>query len=156
MNVFDVPVRLIDGTATTMSAWAGHCLMVVNTASRCGYTAQYETLEELYEEYAERGFFVIGAPCNQFGGQEPGGAEEITEFCSTTFGVKFPLLEKMDVNGEHEHPLFTALKAGGEDVKWNFEKFIVAPSGEVVARFPSATEPDDMDVINVLEEYLPV
>ncbi|MCQ9353126.1 glutathione peroxidase [Corynebacterium sp. 153RC1] len=156
MNIFDVQVELPDATTTTMANWAGHCLLVVNTASECGYTPQLETLQELFEEYAQRGFFVIVQPCNQFGGQEPGSNQEIAQFCTRNFGVEFPILAKADVNGPHASALFQALKGSGPDITWNFEKFVVSPEGEVVGRFDSATQPDDMAIINLLEEYLPV
>jgi glutathione peroxidase len=134
---------------------------VVNVASKCGLTPQYGQLEELQQRYADRGLTVLGVPCNQFAGQEPGTAEEIATFCSTTYGVSFPLTEKVDVNGEDRHPLYEHLvdvaDAGGHtgDIRWNFEKFLVAPGGEVVARFEPTTTPDDPAVIGAIEAHLP-
>ena len=124
-----------------MNDWAGHVLLIVNTASKCGLTGQYEGLQRIFNDYAMRGFFVIGVPCNQFGEQEPGTADEISDFCSVNYGVSFPLLAKADVNGENTHPLYAFLKdaTGGEDIQWNFEKFVVSDSGEVLGRFSPKT-----------------
>ena len=154
-------LTLLDGSDTTLEAYAGQALLVVNVASQCGFTRQYAGLEALYERYHERGLTVIGVPSNQFGAQEPGTAEEIAEFCQTSFGVTFPLLAKTDVNGPDRHPLFARLtevadaagKAG--DVTWNFEKFLVSPQGEVVGRFRSKVEPDDPGLIAAIEAVLP-
>ncbi|WP_018018846.1 glutathione peroxidase [Corynebacterium ciconiae] len=155
---YDIPVTTIDGKDTTMGTWAGHALLIVNTASECGLTEQYEQLQELFEGYMMRGFYVIGMPCNQFGEQEPGSNAEIADFVQSTFGVEFPMLAKAEVNGENTHPLFAHLKeaTGGEDISWNFEKFLVNDSGEVTARFAPKTEPDDDEVIAALEEILPI
>ena len=154
-------LTLLDGSDTTLDAYAGQALLVVNVASQCGFTRQYAGLEALYERYHERGLTVIGVPSNQFGAQEPGTAEEIAEFCQANFGVTFPLLAKTDVNGPDRHPLFARLtevadaagKAG--DVTWNFEKFLVSPHGEVVGRFRSKVEPDDQDLVAAIEAVLP-
>ena len=148
----------IDGKKTTMGTWAGHALLIVNTASECGLTEQYEELQELFEEYMMRGFYVIGMPCNQFGEQEPGSDAEIAEFVRKDFGVEFPMLAKADVNGEGAHPLFVHLKekTGGEEISWNFEKFLVNDAGEVSGRFGPKTEPYDDDLIAALEEILPI
>lgn len=162
MSIFDTPVTLLDGRATTMNDWAGHLILVVNTASECGLTGQYEGLQRIFDDYAMRGFFVIGMPCNQFGAQEPGSAEEIASFCSRNYGVTFPMLAKGDVNGENAHPLFVELKktadASGEagDVQWNFEKFLISPSGEVIGRFRPKTDPEDDEIIDMIEENLPI
>jgi glutathione peroxidase len=135
-------------------------VMVVNVASRCGNTPQYEKLEELQKQYEDRGFTVVGFPCNQFMGQEPGTAEEIKEFCSTTYGVTFPLMEKTRVNGWHKHPLYAQLtqvpdaEGHAGRVKWNFEKFLIAPDG-TVSRFRPSTQPDDPAVIEAIEKALP-
>jgi glutathione peroxidase len=159
MTLTQIPVKTIDGEPTTLPE--GKALLVVNVASKCGFTKQYAGLEELQKEYGERGFSVVGVPCNQFGGQEPGTAEEIAEFCSTTYGVSFPLLEKTDVNGPDRHPLFEPLTEVADeqghvgDVRWNFEKWVVAPSGEVVARFGTGVEPLDDRVITAIEKALP-
>lgn len=162
MSIFDTPITLLDGRRTTLSDWAGHLILVVNTASECGLTGQYEGLQRLFDDYAMRGFFVIGMPCNQFGAQEPGSAEEIASFCSRNYGVTFPMLAKADVNGENAHPLFVELKktpdATGEagDVQWNFEKFLIAPSGEVIGRFRPKTDPEDDEIIDLIEDNLPI
>lgn len=161
-NLFDIPVTTIDGNEATMNDWAGHVLLIVNTASECGFTDQYDDLQGLFDEFAPRGFFVLGFPCNQFGGQEPGSAEEIKQFCQREFGVTFPLFQKTEVNGDGAHPLYKLLKetpdADGEagDVKWNFEKFVVSPEGEVIGRFRSKVSPDDDSLRNLIEENLPI
>ncbi|MCX7543158.1 glutathione peroxidase [Corynebacterium sp. P5848] len=157
-SLHDIPVTTLDGRDTTMADWAGHVLLIVNTASECGLTGQYEGLQDVYDEFRMRGFFVIGVPCNQFGAQEPGDAEEIAEFCSSTYGVSFPLLAKTDVNGANEHPLYTFLKkeTGGADISWNFEKFVVDEAGEVLGRFDPRTEPEDDEIIELIEQHLPV
>ena len=136
-------------------------MLIVNVASKCGLTPQYTALEKLAQDYGDRGLTVLGVPCNQFMGQEPGSAEEIQKFCSTTYGVTFPLLAKTDVNGADRHPLYDELTkaadAEGEagDIQWNFEKFLVAPDGTVVNRFRPRTEPDAVEVINAIEAVVP-
>ena len=161
MSIHSVPVKTLDGDPTTLGEFAGRALLVVNVASKCGLTPQYEGLERLQKAYGERGFSVIGVPSNQFGGQEPGTAEEIETFCSTTYGVSFPLLEKLEVNGPGRHPLYAELTAqpdaAGEagDVRWNFEKFLVSPGGEVVARFRPGTEPEASELVTAIEGQLP-
>lgn len=161
MTVYDADLTSLDGTPGLLPAQSGKVTLLVNVASKCGLTPQYEQLEALQQKYADRGFTVVGVPCNQFMGQEPGTAEEIQTFCSTNYGVTFPLWEKIDVNGESRHPLYTELTrhpdANGEagDVQWNFEKFLVAPDGNVVARFRPRTEPDAPEVIAALEAALP-
>ena len=160
VSIRDIPFTTIDGETVSLSDFGDKAVMVVNVASRCGLTPQYEKLEQLQKEYADRGFTVLGFPCNQFMGQEPGSADEIKEFCSTTYGVTFPLMEKTRVNGGHRHPLYASLtqtrdadgKAGR--VKWNFEKFLVAPDG-TVSRFRPSTQPDDPAVIAAIESALP-
>jgi glutathione peroxidase len=160
VSIRDIPLTTIDGSTTTLAELGEKAVMVVNVASRCGNTPQYEKLEELQKQYADRGFTVLGFPCNQFMGQEPGTAEEIKEFCSTTYGVTFPLMEKTRVNGWHKHPLYAQLTqvpdADGHAgrVKWNFEKFLIAPDG-TVSRFRPSTQPDDPAVIEALEKALP-
>ncbi len=160
MSIRDIPLTTIDGSTTTLAELGEKAVMVVNVASRCGNTPQYEKLEELQKQYADRGFTVLGFPCNQFLGQEPGTAEEIKEFCSTTYGVTFPLMEKTRVNGWHKHPLYAQLTqvpdADGHAgrVKWNFEKFLIAPDG-TVSRFRPSTQPDDPAVIEAIEQALP-
>ena len=157
-SLYDIPVTTLDGRETTMNDWAGHVLLIVNTASKCGLTGQYEGLQRIFNDYAMRGFFVIGVPCNQFGEQEPGTADEISDFCSVNYGVSFPLLAKADVNGENTHPLYAFLKdaTGGEDIQWNFEKFVVSDSGEVLGRFSPKTDPEDDELLELIEYNLPI
>jgi glutathione peroxidase len=163
MSILDLPIGRLDGTAATLGEiTGGRPALVVNVASKCGLTPQYAKLEELHERYAPRGFTVVGVPCNQFGGQEPGSADEIAEFCSATYGVTFPMTEKVDVNGEQRHPLYQELTlvpvAGGDpgDVSWNFEKFVLKADGTPMARFGPATEPDDPAVLEAIEYVLQV
>ena len=161
-DLLSLPVTTLDGTATTFGALTGgRTTLVVNVASRCGLTPQYSRLEALQQEYADRGFTVLGVPCNQFAGQEPGTAEEISEFCSATYGVTFPMTEKTEVNGEGAAPLFQQLTAvpdaAGEagPVAWNFEKWLLDPAGAVVARFRPQTQPDSAEVRAAIESALP-
>ena len=161
-DLLQLPVTTLDGTPSTLGALTGgRAALVVNVASRCGLTPQYGALEALHEEYADRGFTVVGVPCNQFLGQEPGTAEEIAEFCSATYGVTFPMTEKVEVNGPGAHPLFQQLTAvpdnGGTagEVAWNFEKWVVSGEGEVVARFRPKTLPDAPEVRAAIESVLP-
>ncbi len=159
MSLYDVPVNRLDGTPADLSDYDDQLTLVVNVASKCGLTPQYEKLEALQREYGERGFTVLGFPCNQFAAQEPGDADDIKAFCSMTYGVSFPLMAKVKVNGRHRHPLYQALtkttdaagKAGR--IRWNFEKFVVLPSGEV-RRFRPAVQPDDPEIIDVIERGL--
>lgn len=157
----DIPLTTLDGNPTTLAELADGAALIVNVASKCGLTPQYSALEKLAQDYGDRGLTVVGVPCNQFMGQEPGTADEIATFCSTTYGVTFPLLAKTDVNGSDRHPLFTELTkaadAGGDagDVQWNFEKWLLAPGGEVVNRFRPRTEPDSSEVIEAIEAVLP-
>jgi len=161
MALFDSPIDTLSGEHSSLAPYKGKALLLVNVASKCGLTPQYEGLERLQQTYGDRGFSVLGFPCNQFLGQEPGSAEEIQEFCSTTYGVTFPLFEKIDVNGDARHPIYAELtevedvegKAG--DILWNFEKFVIAPSGEVVGRFRPRTEPEDPAVIEAITAHLP-
>ncbi|MFJ8861385.1 glutathione peroxidase [Streptomyces sp. NPDC102451] len=161
MTLHDIPLRTLTGEPTTLGTYAGSAVLLVNVASKCGLTPQYAGLERLQKEYADRGFTVLGVPCNQFAGQEPGTAEEIRTFCSTTYGVSFPLLEKTDVNGENRHPLYAELtkledaEGTAGDVQWNFEKFLVSPAGEPVARIRPRTEPDAPEVLAAIEAQLP-
>ncbi|ANI42079.1 glutathione peroxidase [Mycolicibacterium vaccae] len=159
--ITDIPLTTLDGRPTTLAELADGAALVVNVASKCGLTPQYTALEQLAKDYRERGLTVIGVPCNQFMGQEPGTAEEIQTFCSTTYDVTFPLLEKTDVNGPGRHPLYAELARAtdedGEagDVQWNFEKFLLAPGGKVVRRFRPRTAPDAPEVISAIEDVLP-
>jgi glutathione peroxidase len=161
MTVYDVDIHRLDGAPASLSELRGKVALFVNVASRCGLTPQYGGLERLQERFADRGFTVAGFPCNQFMGQEPGTSEEITQFCSTTYGVTFPLYEKIEVNGPGRHPLYQQLTATpdarGEagDIQWNFEKFLVAPDGEVVARFRPRTDPEAPEVLAAIEALLP-
>ncbi|NUT57936.1 MAG: glutathione peroxidase [Agromyces sp.] len=159
MDLRDIPLTTIDGETTTLAEYDDRVVLVVNVASRCGLTPQYEKLEALQREYGERGFTVLGFPCNQFAGQEPGSSEDIKSFCSMTYGVTFPLMAKVKVNGRKRHPLYVELtkapdaagKAGR--VTWNFEKFLLLPDGEVV-RFRPNVQPDDPAVLAVIERGL--
>lgn len=162
MSIYDgVSINALDGTPFPLQELAGSTVLVVNVASKCGLTPQYQGLEELQKRYQDRGFTVFGVPCNQFAGQEPGTAEDIRTFCSTNYGISFPLSEKVDVNGASRHPLYGRLAehadANGEagDIQWNFEKFLVSPAGEVVARFRPPTEPAAPEVIGAIEANLP-
>ncbi|WP_030923433.1 glutathione peroxidase [Streptosporangium amethystogenes] len=161
MGIRDIAINTLSDAPTTLAELAGErAVLVVNVASKCGLTPQYAALVDLQRTYGDRGFTVVGVPCNQFYGQEPGTAEEIQEFCSTTYGVDFPLLAKSEVNGEGRHPLYDLLtqtpdgegKAG--DVEWNFEKFLVSKDGEVLARFRPRVLPDDPAVIEAIERSL--
>ncbi len=161
-DLLQLPVTTLQGDQTTFGALAdGRAALVVNVASRCGLTPQYAALEALHEEYAGRGFTVIGVPCNQFKGHEPGTAEEIAEFCSATYGVTFPMTDKVDVNGPDAHPVFRQLTeapdAAGEagPVQWNFEKWLVAPDGTVAARVRPKVQPDAPEVRSAVEAVLP-
>lgn len=149
----------LDGQPLPAEAIAGKAVLFVNVASKCGYTPQYEGLQALYTQYKDKGLTIVGVPCNQFGAQEPGSAEEIASFCKLNYGVDFPLLEKQDVNGAARSALYTQLisspAGGGADVKWNFEKFLVAPNGEVVGRFPSKVAPNDPALAAAIEKVLP-
>ena len=161
MTIYEIPVKTLSGEDSSLGALAGKTLLVVNVASKCGLTPQYATLEALQARLADRGFSVVGFPCNQFMGQEPGTAEEIEEFCSTTYGVTFPMFEKIEVNGADRHPVYDELTAVADtsgkagDIQWNFEKFLLGPAGAVVARFRPQTVPDDPEVLAAIEENLP-
>ncbi|MDI5979080.1 glutathione peroxidase [Amycolatopsis magusensis] len=161
MGIKDIEVETLDGEPTTLGALGDKVLLVVNVASKCGLTPQYTGLEKLQERFGARGFSVVGFPCNQFAGQEPGSASEIQTFCSTTYGVTFPLFAKTEVNGPGRHPLYAALTATpdaeGEagDVQWNFEKFLVDTDGSILARFRPRIEPEDEAVVKSIEAALP-
>ena len=160
MALYDIPIHTLQGGDATLGDYAGKTLLLVNVASKCGLTPQYEGLERLQKTYGDRDFSVIGFPCNQFMGQEPGTAEEIEQFCSTTYGVTFPLMEKIEVNGEGRHPIYTELTAKADaegnagDITWNFEKFLVSPGGEIVARYRPQVEPEDQAVLDDIEAQL--
>jgi len=161
MSLYDIPINRLDGTSSSLGDFAGQAVLVVNVASKCGLTPQYETLEKIHETYADRGFSVVGIPCNQFGAQEPGSAEEIQEFCSTTYGVTFPMMEKVDVNGDGQHPIYAELTAVNDaegaagDIQWNFEKFLLSPSGEIVGRFRPMVDPAAPEIVEAIEANLP-
>ena len=150
-SIYDFEVNTIDGTPTTLAPYRGKVILIVNVASKCGFTPQYDGLEALYEKYRARGFVVLGFPCNQFGAQEPGTEAEIMNFCRVNFGVTFPMFAKIEVNGEGAHPLYRYLKRaqpgvlGSEAIKWNFTKFLVDRSGNVVGRFAPATKPQTLE-----------
>jgi glutathione peroxidase len=159
--MWDAPIHTLQGAPTKLADFRGKALLLVNVASQCGLTPQYTALEALHERLAARGFAVIGFPCNQFGAQEPGSADEIQTFCSTTYGVTFPLTEKIDVNGAGRHPIYRELtqiadgagKAG--DIRWNFEKFVVSADGSKITRFDPRVAPDDPSVVAAIEAALP-
>ena len=160
MALYDIPIHTLQGDDAKLGDYKGKTLLLVNVASKCGLTPQYEGLERLQKTYGDRGFSVIGFPSNQFAGQEPGTPEEIAQFCSATYGVTFPLTEKIDVNGDDRHPIYAELtekedaegKAG--DITWNFEKFLVSPKGDVVARYRPQVEPEDPTVVGDIEALL--
>ncbi|MFF3601662.1 glutathione peroxidase [Kitasatospora indigofera] len=161
MSLYDIQLRTLSGEAASLADYKGKALLIVNVASKCGLTPQYAGLESLQEQYGARGFSVLGFPSNQFAGQEPGSSEEIATFCSTTYGVSFPLFEKTDVNGDERHPLYAELTkaadAAGEagDISWNFEKFLITPDGTVAARIRPRTEPLAPEVVEAIEAILP-
>lgn len=161
-GIHDIAFTTIDGEQASFGDYAGHAVLVVNVASECGLTPQYEGLQELADDFRDRGFFVLGFPSNQFMGQEPGDEDTIKEFTSGKYGITFPLGSKIDVNGPDRHPLYAELTktadADGEagDVQWNFEKFLISPSGEVVGRFRPKVEPGSPELVEAIEEVLPV
>ena len=160
MSIYDHTLNRLDGTPLDLHEYEDKALLIVNVASKCGLTPQYEGLEKLQEQYGDKGFSVLGVPCNQFMGQEPGTAEEIATFCSTTYGVTFPLAEKVEVNGDGRHPLYQELTAVADaegrdgDIQWNFEKFLVAPGGQVT-RFGPTVTPEDEGLVKAVETALP-
>lgn len=147
-------LRTLEGKPLPLSTFKGKVVLVVNVASKCGLTPQYAALEALQKSYADRGFSVLGLPCNQFGGQEPGPAEDIQRFCSLNYGVSFPMGEKLEVNGEGRHPLYQWLVGEGDDIGWNFEKFLIGRDGRVLARFSPRTAPDAPEVIQAVEKAI--
>jgi glutathione peroxidase len=161
MSILHAKIARLDGTPATLGeVTGGQPALLVNVASRCGLTPQYTALEQLHEQYADRGFTVVGVPCNQFGQQEPGSSEEIAEFCSATYGVTFPMTEKVDVNGEQRHEVYRTLveapneKGEAGDIAWNFEKFLLDGEGRVVARFSPMVVPDDPSIVGAVESLL--
>jgi glutathione peroxidase len=157
-SIYDLKLKDIDGKDTSLAAYRGKVLLIVNVASKCGYTKQYAGLEATCQKYKDQGLVVLGFPCNQFGGQEPGSNEEIKEFCSSTFHVTFPLFDKLDVNGANRHPLYVAL-AGKDspfpgDIKWNFNKFLLGKDGKILKRFESKVTPDAQELTQAIEGAL--
>lgn len=161
MSIFDIEIGALRGGPANLAQYRGKAVLLVNTASKCGLTPQYAGLERLQERYKDRGFTVIGVPSNQFMRQEPGTADEIAEFCSATYGVTFPMTEKVKVNGRNRHPLYREVvdfpDSGGHrgKIRWNFEKFVIGPDGAVVARFGPTVDPEDDDVVAAIESALP-
>jgi glutathione peroxidase len=157
---YDIPLRTLAGKASSLDDYRGKALLIVNVASKCGLTPQYAGLEALQERYSKQGFSVLGFPCNQFGAQEPGTADQISEFCTTNYGVTFPMFEKVAVNGPDRHPLYSELTAVADgsgkagDIEWNFEKFVVSKDG-TVRRFRPKTKPDDPELVAAIEAGLP-
>ena len=161
MSILTEPIHTLRGDETNLGAFEGKAILAVNVASKCGLTPQYTGLEVLQEKYSDQGFTVVGFPCNQFGGQEPGSADEIETFCSTTYGVTFPMMEKIDVNGENRHPIYSSLTEVADaeghsgDIRWNFEKFLIAPDG-AVTRFSPVVTPEDPALVQAIEASLAV
>ncbi|MDA0370447.1 MAG: glutathione peroxidase [Actinobacteria bacterium] len=161
MSILDQSINTLDGQSSSLSSMAsGKVCLVVNVASKCGLTPQYTGLEALHEKYADRGFSVVGVPCNQFGAQEPGSPDEIATFCSTNYGVTFPMTEKIDVNGDGRHPIYDELTRTADadgttgDIRWNFEKFLVGRDGSVIARFSPMVSPEDPALVAAIESAL--
>lgn len=160
MSVFSVKINGLANQSDVLASVSNNVVLVVNVASKCGLTPQYTALEALHKELAPKGFSVVGVPCNQFGGQEPGSAEEITTFCSTNYGVTFPMTEKVDVNGDERHPLYDILTSSADadghtgDIRWNFEKFLVGKDGSVVGRFSPMVAPDDASLRAAIQKAL--
>ncbi|WP_029076073.1 glutathione peroxidase [Kaistia adipata] len=151
--LYDIPVNRIDGSQASLGDYAGRVLLVVNVASKCGLTPQYDGLEALYRTYKDKGLTVVGFPANNFAGQEPGSNAEIQDFCRLTYGVDFPMFAKISVKGDDRHPLYDAL-AGDEDISWNFEKFLIGRNGRVAARFAPKTVPEDPAIVSAIEAEL--
>jgi glutathione peroxidase len=160
MSVYDVPLKTLDGTDGALAEDKGKVTLLVNVASFCGLTPQYEGLEKLYERFGPQGFTILGIPCNQFGAQEPGTADEIKTFCSTQYNVTFPLSEKIEVNGDDRHPLYQQLTPTADaeghtgDIRWNFEKFLIGRDGEIIQRFSPMVEPENAEIVGAIEKAL--
>ncbi len=157
-SIYDIPVKDIDGKATTLNTYKGKVVLIVNVASHCGYTPQYKALEATYKKYEDKGFVILGFPCNQFGGQEPGSNEEIKLFCTSKYDVTFPMFDKIEVNGANRNPLYVML-AGKDspfpgDIKWNFTKFLISKDGQIIKRFESKVTPDSPEVIAAIDGAL--
>jgi glutathione peroxidase len=157
-SIYDIPLKDIDGKETTLKPYQGKVLLIVNVASKCGFTPQYAGLEAIYEKYKDQGLVVLGLPCNQFMFQEPGTSAEIKQFCSSKYNVTFPMFEKIDVNGDNRHPLYVLL--AGKDspqsgmIKWNFTKFLISRDGKILQRYAPTTKPDSDDVVKAIEAAL--
>ncbi len=160
MSVHDIDLQTLAGQPASLGDFAGSSVLVVNVASKCGLTPQYAGLQRLYDRFADQGFTIAGFPCNQFGAQEPGTADEITEFCSVNYGVSFPMFAKIDVNGPDRHPLYAELtevadaEGNAGDIQWNFEKFLIDGEGNVVARFRPMTDPESEEIVTAIEQHL--
>ena len=157
-SIYDIPIKDIDGKDTTLKPYSGQVMLVVNVASKCGFTPQYTGLEAIYKKYSFQGLVVCGFPCNQFLSQEPGTAAEIKDFCTSKYNVTFPMFDKLDVNGDHRHPLYTALAGTNSpfagNIKWNFTKFLIGRDGKILKRFGSTTKPDSEEVTKAIEAAL--
>jgi glutathione peroxidase len=157
-SIYAISIKDIDGKSTSLKAYEGKVLLIVNVASKCGYTPQYAGLETLYEKYRDKGFYVLGFPCNQFGGQEPGTNEQIKQFCSSKYQVTFPLFDKIEVNGPNRHALYLALAGNGSpfpgDIKWNFSKFLIGRDGKILKRFESGIKPNSAELTQAVESAL--
>ncbi|GHJ48691.1 glutathione peroxidase [Catellatospora sp. TT07R-123] len=160
MSIYDVQIKTLQGADADLAQYRGRAVLIVNVASKCGLTPQYTGLQQLAADYADRGLVVLGVPCNQFGGQEPGSAVEIAEFCDVNYGVTFPMTEKVEVNGDGRHPLYDLLTAvpdaAGEagDIQWNFEKFVIGRDGQVTARLRPRTTPESAELVGAVEKAL--
>jgi glutathione peroxidase len=157
-SIYAISIKDIDGKSTSLKAYEGKVLLIVNVASKCGYTPQYAGLETLYEKYRDKGFYVLGFPCNQFGGQEPGTNEQIKQFCSSQYQVTFPLFDKIEVNGPNRHALYSALAGKLSpfpgDIKWNFSKFLIGRDGKILKRFESGIKPNSAELTQAVESAL--
>jgi glutathione peroxidase len=157
-SLYDIPVKDIDGKPTTLDAYKGKVLLIVNVASKCGFTPQYAALEATYKKYADKGFVILGFPCNQFGGQEPGSDAEIKQFCTSKYDVTFPMFDKIEVNGPDRHPLYVQLAGESSpfpgNIGWNFTKFLIGKDGQILKRFDSKTKPDSPEVVAAIETAL--
>jgi glutathione peroxidase len=150
MSIYSIALHRLDGKTLDLHQFAGHPLLIVNVASKCGLTPQYAGLEALYQQYKTRGLNILGVPCNQFGAQEPGSPDDIATFCEKNFGVTFTLSEKVEVNGPQRHALYQMLIGSGDDIQWNFEKFLIGADGQTIARFGPRTEPNDPQISTLL------
>jgi glutathione peroxidase len=157
-SIYDIPLKDIDGKNTTLKPYGGKVMLVVNVASKCGFTPQYTALEAIYEKYQPQGLVICGFPCNQFGGQEPGTDAEIKEFCTSKYSVTFPMFDKLEVNGANRNPLYVMLAGTGSpfpgDIRWNFTKFLIGRDGKILNRFDSAVKPDSEEVTKAIEAAL--